>query len=264
MCILIKNEIKIFNNEEFGSVRIVDIDGKTYFVANDVAKALGYSVPKDAVTRHCKGALKQRYLTEGGEQELKIIPEGDIYRLSIKSKLSSADKFERWIFDEIIPTIRKTGGYVANDDLFIETYLPYADEETKALFRVTLNNSRKKNEIIEKQKQEIQHKENVIVGLVNNITLTEKRQILNRVVRYNHVNYCKRWSVLYREFEDKYHIDLQHGFEKYNETHKPKCRRKLDYIDKVMNKIPELYEIAVKLYENDIKALVKEMYDVVS
>ena len=264
MCILIKNEIKIFNNKEFGSVRIVDIDGKTYFVANDVAKALGYSVPKDAVTRHCKGALKQRYLTEGGEQELKIIPEGDIYRLIIKSKLSSADKFERWIFDEIIPTIRKTGGYVANDDLFIETYLPYADEETKALFRVTLNNSRKKNEIIEKQKQEIQHKENVIVGLVNNITLAEKRQILNRVVRYNHANYCERWSVLYREFENKYHIDLQHRFEKYNETHKPKCRRKLDYIDKVMNKVPELYEIAVKLYENDIKALVKEMYDAVS
>ncbi len=264
MCILIKNEIKIFNNEEFGSVRIVNIDGKTYFVANDVAKALGYSVPKDAVTRHCKGALKQRYLTEGGEQELKIIPEGDIYRLIIKSKLSSADKFERWIFDEIIPTIRKTGGYVANDDLFIETYLPYADEETKALFRVTLNNSRKKNEIIEKQKQEIQHKENVIVGLVDDVTLAEKRQILNRVVRYNHANYYERWSILYREFENKYHIDLQHRFEKYNETHKPKCRRKLDYIDKVMNKVPELYEIAVKLYENDIKALVKEMYDAVS
>lgn len=261
---MIKNEIKIFNNEEFGSVRIVNIDGKTYFVANDVAKALGYSVPKDAVTRHCKGALKQRYLTEGGEQELKIIPEGDIYRLIIKSKLSSADKFERWIFDEIIPTIRKTGGYVANDDLFIETYLPYADEETKALFRVTLNNSRKKNEIIEKQKQEIQHKENVIVGLVDDVTLAEKRQILNRVVRYNHANYYERWSILYREFENKYHIDLQHRFEKYNETHKPKCRRKLDYIDKVMNKVPELYEIAVKLYENDIKALVKEMYDAVS
>lgn len=212
MCILIKNEILIFNNEEFGSVRIVDIDGKTYFVGKDVANSLGYSNPRDAISRHCKGVVKHDSFKEGG-QEVALLSEGDIYRLIIKSKLSSADKFERWIFDEIIPTIRKTGGYVANDDLFIETYLPYADEETKALFRVTLNNSRKKNEIIEKQKQEIQHKENVIVGLVNNITLAEKRQILNRVVRYNHANYCERWSVLYREFENKYHIDLQHRFE---------------------------------------------------
>lgn len=68
------NELQIFENSEFGSVRTVDVNGKTYFVANDIAKALGYSVPKDAVTRHCKGALKQRYLTEGGEQEMKIIP----------------------------------------------------------------------------------------------------------------------------------------------------------------------------------------------
>lgn len=264
MCILIKNEILIFNNEEFGSVRIVNIDRKTYFVANDVAKALGYVETAKAVRTHCKGVSEVDIPTNGGIQKSKVIPEGDIYRLIIKSQLPSADKFERWIFDEIIPTIRKTGGYVANDDLFIETYLPYAHEETKALFRVILNNSRKKNEIIEKQKQEIQHKENVIVGLVDDITLAEKRQILNRVISYNHANYYKRWSILYREFEDKYHIDLQHGFEKYNETHEPKCRRKLDYIDKVMNKLPELYEIAVKLYENDIKALVKEMYDAVS
>lgn len=105
------NELQIFHSEEFGQVRTIDIDGKTWFVGNDVAKALGYSVPKDAVTRHCKGALKQRYLTEGGEQEMKVIPEGDIYRLIIKSQLPSADKFERWIFDEVIPQIRQTGSY---------------------------------------------------------------------------------------------------------------------------------------------------------
>ena len=64
------------------------------FGENDVAKALGYSVPKDAVTRHCKGALKHRYLTEGGEQELKLIPEGDIYRLVVKSQLPSAECFK--------------------------------------------------------------------------------------------------------------------------------------------------------------------------
>lgn len=97
-------------------MRTLEIDGKPYFVANDVARALGYSVPKDAISRHCKGALKHRYLTEGGEQELKIIPEGDVYRLVIKSQLPKADEFEHWIFDEVLPSIRKNGGYIANQE----------------------------------------------------------------------------------------------------------------------------------------------------
>lgn len=108
------NELKVFNNAEFGEVRTVEVNGKPYFVANDVAKALGYSVPKDAVTRHCKGALKCRYLTEGGEQELKVIPEGDIYRLVIKSQLPTAEKFESWVFDEVLPSIRKHGMYATD------------------------------------------------------------------------------------------------------------------------------------------------------
>lgn len=109
--ILKMNDLQIFSNEEFGTVRSVEIDGKPYFVANDVARALGYASPKDAVLRHCKGATIQRYLTNGGEQEVKMIPEGDIYRLIIRSSLPSAEKFETWVFDEVIPSIRKTGGY---------------------------------------------------------------------------------------------------------------------------------------------------------
>lgn len=105
------NELQIFNNEEFGRIRTVEIDGKPYFVANDVARALGYATPKDAVSRHCKGALKRRYLTEGGKQDMKIIPEGDMYRLITHSKLESAERFESWVFDEVLPTLRKTGSY---------------------------------------------------------------------------------------------------------------------------------------------------------
>lgn len=105
------NNLQIFKNEEFGEIRTVEIDGKAFCVANDVARALGYSSPKDAVSRHCKGALKYRYLTQGGEQELKVIPEGDVYRLIIKSKLQSAERFEEWVMDEVLPSIRKTGGY---------------------------------------------------------------------------------------------------------------------------------------------------------
>lgn len=105
------NDIMIFNNEEFGEIRTVEIDGKPYFVANDVAKALGYKRTADAVTAHCKGSVKHRYLTEGGEQEVKIIPEGDVYRLITRSQLPTAEKFEKWVFDEVLPSIRKTGGY---------------------------------------------------------------------------------------------------------------------------------------------------------
>lgn len=122
------NELKVFENEEFGKVRTLEIDGKTYFVANDVAKALGYKRPADAVTTHCKGAVKRRYLTDGGEQELKVIPEGDIYRLTIKSQLPKAEEFESWIFDDVVPTIRKTGSYSLPQISYAESLRMLADK----------------------------------------------------------------------------------------------------------------------------------------
>ncbi len=111
------NELQIFNNPEFGEVRTMEEDGKVLFVANDVAKSLGYAVPKDAVSAHCKGAVKRRLLTSGGEQEMKVIPEGDVYRLVTHSKLPSAERFESWVFDEVLPAIRKHGAYMTKDTL---------------------------------------------------------------------------------------------------------------------------------------------------
>ena len=91
------NEIKIFENEQFGSIRTLDENGKIYFCGIDVAKALGYSRPRDAISAHCKGAVKRRSLTNGGEQTLTYITEGDLYRLITHSKLPSAEIFECWI-----------------------------------------------------------------------------------------------------------------------------------------------------------------------
>jgi len=105
------NEIQIFNNPEFGAIRTLDIEGKTYFVGGDVAKALGYARPADAISAHCKGSVKHRVPTKGGKQEVKIIPEGDLYRLITHSELPAAEKFESWVFDEVLPSIRKTGMY---------------------------------------------------------------------------------------------------------------------------------------------------------
>lgn len=112
-----ENELMIFNNPEFGEIRTIEEDGKVLFCGNDVARALGYKRPKDAVSAHCKGAVKRRTLTKGGEQEMLFIPEGDIYRLAAKSELPGADKFESWIFDEVLPSIRKHGAYMTPDTL---------------------------------------------------------------------------------------------------------------------------------------------------
>lgn len=108
-------DLKIFSNEKFGEVRTVLIDDKIYFVANDVAKSLGYSKPNNAINTHCRYALKQGIphpQNEYKEIEVNIIPEGDVYRLIMKSKLESAQEFESWVMDEVLPSIRQTGGYI--------------------------------------------------------------------------------------------------------------------------------------------------------
>lgn len=120
------NEIQIFNNSEFGEIRTIEENGKVLFCGADVAKALGYARPKDAISAHCKGAVKHRILTNGGMQEMNFITEGDIYRLVTHSKLPNAERFEVWVFDEVLPTIRKTGSYTAEP---VHT----ADDRAKAL-----------------------------------------------------------------------------------------------------------------------------------
>lgn len=106
-------ELQIFNNDIFGEVRGLNIDGKPYAVANDIAKTLGYTNPSKATNDHCKKS-KMVWGNDslGRRQQFKVIPEGDIYRLIIKSKLPKAQEFERWVMDEVLPQIRQTGGYI--------------------------------------------------------------------------------------------------------------------------------------------------------
>lgn len=105
------NELQIFRNSEFGELGVLEQNGKPYFPATACARILGYVKPRNAISMHCKGALKQGVLTNGGKQEVTFIPEGDLYRLITHSKLPSAERFEAWVFDEALPTIRRTGGY---------------------------------------------------------------------------------------------------------------------------------------------------------
>jgi anti-repressor protein len=107
-----ENEIKTFTNTEFGELNILVENDKPLFPASECAKILGYAIPRKAIIDHCKGVLKRNTLTNGGLQEINYIPEGDLYRLIIKSRLPEADKFESWIFDEVLPSIRKYGAYM--------------------------------------------------------------------------------------------------------------------------------------------------------
>lgn len=107
-------DLQTYTNAAFGSVRILYEDGKPLFCGADACKALGYKNQHDALTRHCKGVVKRYPLTNGGKQQMNFLPEGDLYRLITHSKLPSAEKFERWVFDEVLPAIRKSGMYGAD------------------------------------------------------------------------------------------------------------------------------------------------------
>lgn len=110
-----KAMVTVFENKDFGKMRTVDIDSKIYFCGSDVAKALGYVQAAKAVREHCKsdGCLFQTVIDSlGREQKVKFISEGNVYRLIIHSKLPSAERFESWIFDEVLPTIHRTGSYI--------------------------------------------------------------------------------------------------------------------------------------------------------
>lgn len=133
------NEMMIFASEEFGEIRTLEENGKVLFCGTDIAKALGYSNPQKAIRDHCKcGTERNVQHPQSAYKSLKMrfITEGDVYRLIAHSRLPSAERFESWIFDEVLPTIRRTGGYVANEDMFVETYLPFADEPIKQLFKL--------------------------------------------------------------------------------------------------------------------------------
>ncbi len=151
-----ENMIKTFVNEEFGTVRTLDNNGKVMFCGSDITKALGYRNSPDALLRHCKGIVKHDTLTNGGIQSISFIPEGDVYRLIAHSRLPAAERFEEWIFDEILPTIRRTGGYVGNEDMFVESYLPFADDAVKNLFRLNLMTIRQLNEKIRRDEPLVQ------------------------------------------------------------------------------------------------------------
>ncbi|WP_415401378.1 phage antirepressor [Staphylococcus hominis] len=117
------NELQVFQNSQFGNLEILTIEGKEWFPAIQVAEILGYSNPRDAVERHTKkrGVVKHDVIDKlGRKQNKKFIDEGNLYRLITRSKLPQADEFEEWVFEDVLPSIRKHGLY-ATDNVIEQT-----------------------------------------------------------------------------------------------------------------------------------------------
>ncbi len=144
-------DLQIFNNEEFGKIRTVEKNDVVYFAGSDVAKALGYAIPHKAVQTHCKGVLKWNIPTDSGNQDVLFITEGDVYRLIMRSKLPSAERFESWVMDEVLPSIRKNGGYIAGQETMTD------DELLAKALMVANNKIAERDRIIEHQKAKIEY-----------------------------------------------------------------------------------------------------------
>lgn len=256
----------VFTHPQFGEIRTIEISGEPWFVGKDVATALGYAKTENAIARHVDKEDKTLTPLQGGcstgVQNTTIINESGLYSLILSSKLPSAKEFKRWVTAEVLPSIRKTGGYVnpSQSDLFLDTYLPFADQNTRLLFKTTLDTIQQQNNTIQQQNHTISHQEDIIRNLTSDIPLADKRQILNRIVRFGGSPHT-RWPFLYREFDNKFHMNTKVQLEHYNETHKPKLQNRLDYIEHI-GMFNDLAEIACVIFGPDIEKLSAQYYEI--
>lgn len=180
---MINKNLIVFSNGEFGNVRMINVDGKPYAVGIDVARVLEYANPSKAILNHCKGITKLGIPSEGGIQETNLIPEGDIFRLIVKAADQSknfeikqkAEKFEKWLFEEVLPSIRKHGTYMTTET--IEKVL--ADPDTIIKIATELKEEKQKRleaeKIIEEQKTKVEIYDQVMDsnGLLNFIQVAD-------------------------------------------------------------------------------------------
>lgn len=177
--------LQIFKNEEFGEIRTVTVNNEPWFVGKDVANILEYTNTAKAIRDHIdeEDKLTERIVLSGQNREVIVINESGLYSLILSSKLPTAKKFKHWVTSEILPTIRKTGGYVSNDDMFINTYLPFADDQTKLLFKSTLETVKKLNKKIEEDKPKVLFA-NAVETAQNSILIGD----LAKLIKQNGVN----------------------------------------------------------------------------
>lgn len=205
--------LEVYQNEEFGAVRAIEEGNKVLFCATDVARALGYSNQRDAVGRHCKGVVKRDTLTSGGMQELSFISEGDVYRLIIRSNLPSAEKFEHWVFDDVLPSIRKHGLYAVdevleNPDLLIKALMELKKEREEKK-RLELENAVKAQQIAEMQPKVSDY--DIVLACPDLVTITQiakdfglSAKKLNKILKEKKIQFKQgRTWFLYQKYAEQ-------------------------------------------------------------
>lgn len=262
-------EVTVFKNlvhPEFGELRTVEIDGEPWFVGKDVAEALGYNEPHKAIQRHVdKDDGMKRPVTDstGRKQETWLINESGLYSLILSSKLPSAKEFKHWVTSEVLPSIRKNGAYIRNQ----ENMTP-AEIVARGLIAAQkiINEKEKEIAILNGRcgllTQAVDDKQDIINAISRNVPAPTKRMMLNRVMRRRSPELAQsRWSYLYARFDEIYHKNVKIRMKNYNaEPGHRKCYSILDFIEKVLNMLDELYDLAVKLFESDFTQLMQEMH----
>lgn len=171
-----ENEIKIFESEEFGKVRTVVKDGEQWFVLADICKVLEISNSRMVARRLDTEELMSVKLTSGGQRrEMTAVSESGLYAVILRSDKSQAKPFRKWVTSEILPTIRRTGGYVVNEDMFIKNYLPFLDEPYQGLFRLQMM-------VINKLNERIRH-DQPLVEFANQVSNTENLIDMNAMAK---------------------------------------------------------------------------------
>lgn len=211
-------ELQIFNNEQFVQVRVLNVNCKDYFVGSDIAKSLGYSIPSKAINTHCKGVSKMEVPTNGGKQEMLVITEGDVYRLISHSKLPAAEKFESWIFDDVLPQIRKTGGYIPIDEEESEQ-----DILAKALL-IAQNTLKKKDELLKSKDAELESKNRFLNQLASSENSLLVREVAKVASKENIVIGEKRlwaklreWGLVFKNSTEPKQLGIDKGLFEVNE-----------------------------------------------
>lgn len=258
----------IFEGKE---LEVLEFEGKILFNAKQVGEILDISDVNSSIRNFTEKQVVKvknsdmhniqfRKLNNAGEN---FLTESGVYKLIFKSKKEEAEKFQDWITDEVIPTIRKTGGYVANTRMFVDTYFSTMDEAGKEFLVQTLDKKLQIEQELKKAKEEIEYKSEIIEGFVEKLDIYKKRDIINRIVKSGGFGYATRYTEIYKTFKELYHIDLKARAEGYN-TKVDKKKDKLSVIQyaEKFGHIDNMYNVVVKLYETEVNKILKDIYNI--
>ncbi len=215
------SEVRIFNSPEFGTIRIIVEGDKTLFCGADVAKALGYKNPRKAIGDHCRCVTKRYVWVQTGVQAdgqpatrlsaVSFIPEGDLYRLIVHSKLPGAERFESWVFEEVLPSIRKYGAYATPqtiDDIL-------RDPSSAIRILTALRDEQDKTHQLQDRNHQLQAENRALAAQVNHWDNGRiLRALINSYARCRYgdnspQSYAYSWNNLYQQVNYKMGINLR-------------------------------------------------------